>query len=155
LVELVVLAGLAGALSGPGPFTLFAPTNAAFSKLDDATVAFLKDPANKASLVDILTYHVLPGIALSSTLTDGLMAKTLQGSDVTIMLDPVMVNEAMVTAVDVLANNGVIHVIDTVLIPTAAPTKKPKPGKQGSSFEVDRPKKGKGKDKKKKGKRAY
>jgi uncharacterized surface protein with fasciclin (FAS1) repeats len=151
LVELVVLAGLADALSGPGPFTLFAPTNAAFSKLDDATVAFLKDPANKASLVDILTYHVLPGIALSSTLTDGLMAKTLQGSDVTIMLDPVMVNDAMVTAVDILANNGVIHVIDTVLIPTAAPTKKPKPGNQGSSYEVEHPKKGKGKGSKGKG----
>jgi uncharacterized surface protein with fasciclin (FAS1) repeats len=146
-----ILVGLADALSGPGPFTLFAPTNAAFSRLDDATVAFLKDPANKASLVDILTYHVLPGIALSSTLTDGLMAKTLQGSDVTIMLDPVMVNDAMVTAVDILANNGVIHVIDTVLIPTAAPTKKPKPGNQGSSYEVEHPKKGKGKGSKGKG----
>jgi uncharacterized surface protein with fasciclin (FAS1) repeats len=125
LVELVTLAGLVDTLSGPGPFTVFAPTNEAFSMVDEETLAFLKDPANKASLVDILTYHVLPGIALSSGLTDGLMVDTLQGTDVTIMLEPTMVNDATVTAADILANNGVIHVINKVLIPTVDTTMAP------------------------------
>ena len=152
LVDLIILADLADVLSGPGPFTVFAPTNDAFSILDAETIDSLKDPANKDALVNILTYHVLPGIALSNTLVEGLMAQTLQGSEVTITsLEPVMVNDARVVLTDVLASNGVIHVIDTVLIPmdTIATMKPNKAGKKGK-----KDKKVKGGKKEKKGKKA-
>ena len=107
-------------LKGPGPFTVFAPTDEAFKKLPPGTVEKLLKPENKAQLVKILTYHVVPGKVMSSALagkkTD---AKTVQGEMV--MVDATMggvtVNGAKVVTADVAADNGVIHVIDTVLIP--------------------------------------
>ncbi len=107
-------------LKGPGPFTVFAPTDEAFKKLPPGTVENLLKPENKAQLVKILTYHVVPGKVMSSALagkkTD---AKTVQGEMV--MVDATMggvtVNGAKVVTADVAADNGVIHVIDTVLIP--------------------------------------
>jgi uncharacterized surface protein with fasciclin (FAS1) repeats len=118
LIELATLAGLIDTLRGPGTFTFFAPTNDAFSMIDNATLASLKDPANKADLVNILTYHILPEIVSSSRLTDGLNLNTLQGTDVTIKVEPTMVNDAVLLIPDTLTNNGVIHVINKVLIPT-------------------------------------
>lgn len=118
LVELVVLAGLDEALSSEGPFTVFAPTNDAFDKLPKETVdALVADPSG--ALTDILTYHVVPGIVTSRDLMDGTMAETLNGAKVDISLDPAMINDSKVVAADILAANGVIHVIDTVLIPPA------------------------------------
>ena len=107
-------------LKGPGPFTVFAPTDEAFKKLPPGTVENLLKPENKAQLVKILTYHVVPGKVMSSALagkkTD---AKTVQGEMV--MVDATMggvtVNGAKVVTADVVADNGVIHVIDTVLMP--------------------------------------
>ena len=107
-------------LKGAGPFTVFAPTDEAFKKLPPGTVENLLKPENKAQLVKILTYHVVPGKVMSSALagkkTD---AKTVQGEMV--MVDATMggvtVNGAKVVTADVAADNGVIHVIDTVLIP--------------------------------------
>jgi len=107
-------------LKGNGPFTVFAPTDEAFKKLPPGTVENLLKPENKAQLVKILTYHVVPGKVMSSALagkkTD---AKTVQGEMV--MVDATMggvtVNNAKVVTADIVADNGVIHVIDTVLIP--------------------------------------
>ncbi|MDP2331291.1 MAG: fasciclin domain-containing protein [Reyranella sp.] len=107
-------------LKGNGPFTVFAPTDDAFKKLPPGTVENLLKPENKAQLVKILTYHVVPGKVMSSALagkkTD---AKTVQGEMVMIdaTMGDVTVNGAKVVAADVAADNGVIHVIDTVLIP--------------------------------------
>ncbi|MEZ5099212.1 MAG: fasciclin domain-containing protein [Thermoleophilia bacterium] len=111
-------AGLVDALKGEGPFTVFAPTDEAFAKLDPATLEDLLKPENKDQLTKILQYHVVPGKVLSSDLTDGQMAATLEGGDLTISLgDTVKVNDATVVTPDIEASNGVIHVIDTVLIP--------------------------------------
>ncbi|NQW49901.1 MAG: fasciclin domain-containing protein [Rhodospirillales bacterium] len=107
-------------LKGSGPFTVFAPTDEAFKKLPPGTVENLLKPENKAQLVKILTYHVLPGKVMSSALagkkTD---AKTVQGEMVMVdaSMGGVTVNGAKVVTADVAADNGVIHVIDTVLIP--------------------------------------
>lgn len=109
-------AGLVETLKGKGPYTVFAPTDAAFAKLPAGTVeALLKD---KAKLTKILTYHVVPGTVLAKDVTSG-MVKSVEGSSITVKKDAsgVMVDNAHVTAVDVLATNGVIHVIDTVIIP--------------------------------------
>jgi len=111
-------AGLVGALKGPGPFTVFAPTDAAFASLPAGTVAtLLKTP--KGELTRILTYHVVPGTVMAADITDGMTAKTLEGSTVkfTVKDGKVYVNGAQVTTADVPASNGVIHVIDKVLIP--------------------------------------
>src|SRR5512139_30440 len=107
-------------LKGTGPFTVFAPTDEAFKKLPPGTVENLLKPENKAQLVKILTYHVVPGQVMSSTLAGKKTeAKTVQGEMV--MVDATMggvtVNGAKVVTADVAADNGVIHVIDTVLIP--------------------------------------
>jgi len=119
LLAAVDVAGLEDTLRGPGPFTIFAPTDEAFEKLPDGTIeALLEDP--QGQLTDILTYHVVPGKVMSTDLSDGMMATTVNGADVTITIaedGTVMVNDATVVAADIEASNGVIHVIDTVLIP--------------------------------------
>ena len=116
-------AGLIETLKGKGPFTVFAPTDAAFAKLPAGTVESLLKPENKAKLTAILTYHVVSGeVPASQVLTmDGQSVATVNGAEVTISVDgdKVMVNEANVTQVDVAASNGIIHVIDAVLLPPA------------------------------------
>jgi len=118
LVAAVKAAGLAEALSGPGPFTVFAPTDDAFAKLPPGTVDALLKPENKAKLKAILLYHVVAGKVLSTDLKAG-SVKTLNGEDVTIDLSggAPKVNDATVIKADIPASNGVIHVIDTVLLP--------------------------------------
>ena len=108
-------AGLIDTLKGPGPFTVFAPTDAAFAKLPkDQLQALLAD---KAKLTAVLTYHVVPGVVMSKDVKPG-MVKTVQGSTISVTtMGGVKVNDAKVTAVDIVADNGVIHVIDTVIVP--------------------------------------
>ena len=118
LVAAVQAAGLAETLSGEGPFTVFAPTNAAFEKLPAGTVEDLLKPENKDKLVAVLTYHVVPGKVMSTDLVDDSTPATVQGSMVTIDLDNgAMVNDAKVVTADIDTSNGVIHVIDKVLVP--------------------------------------
>ncbi len=124
LVAAVQAAGLVEALQGKGPFTVFAPTDEAFAKLPAGTVeGLLKDPK---ALSNILLYHVVPGEVMAAAVKDGLTAKTLQGSAVTfkVMDGKAMINGANIIATDVLASNGVIHVIDAVILPPAAPAAK-------------------------------
>lgn len=120
LVAAVKAGDLVDVLKGDGPFTVFAPTNDAFAKLPAGTVENLLKPENKAQLVKILTYHVVPGKVMSTDLKNGQMAKTVEGSSVkvTIMDGKVMINNANVTAADIEADNGVVHVIDTVIMPS-------------------------------------
>jgi len=116
----VVAAGLADDLSGTGPFTVFAPTDAAFANLPAGTIeALLSDPTG--SLTNILLYHVVGSQALSTDLSDGQIIATLQGQtvEVTINADGVFINDAQVTVADITATNGVVHVIDAVLLPPA------------------------------------
>ena len=115
LVQAVIAADLVDTLSGDGPFTVFAPTNDAFAALG-STVDDLLKPENKDDLVKILTYHVVSGTALSTDLTEGKLG-TVQGEPVDVTLDPIAINGAGVAIPDVLATNGVVHVIDAVLIP--------------------------------------
>lgn len=112
-------AGLVNTLKGPGPFTVFAPTDAAFAKLPEGTVATLLKPENKAALTAILTYHVVAGKVMAADVVKLAKARTVNGADVTITVSngTVMINNATVTAADIVASNGVIHVIDTVLLP--------------------------------------
>lgn len=118
LVAAVQAAGLVETLKGEGPFTVFAPTDEAFAALPEGTVESLLLPENKDQLVAILTYHVIPGKVMSTDLTDDMEAATVQGSSVTIDLDNgVMIENANVTTADIEASNGVIHVIDTVILP--------------------------------------
>ncbi len=118
LVAAVVAAGLAETLSGDGPFTVFAPTNEAFAKLPAGTVEELIKPENKEKLAAILTYHVVAGKALSSDLSDGQLIKTVNGQEVKVSVgDNVKVDGAIVTTPDLEASNGVIHVIDAVIMP--------------------------------------
>ena len=120
LVEAVKAAGLVDTLSSPGPFTVFAPTDEAFSKVPKAVLDALM--ANKTLLTEVLTYHVVPGKVMSSDLTNGMSVKTVEGSDVKITIDSagVMVNNAKVITPDIGASNGVIHVIDAVILPPVA-----------------------------------
>jgi uncharacterized surface protein with fasciclin (FAS1) repeats len=115
LVTAVKAAGLVDTLKGPGPFTVFAPTDAAFAKLPKATLdGLLKDPA---ALSKILTYHVVSGKVMAADVNAG-KVKTVNGQELTVKTDGgVMVDNAKVTATDVVASNGVIHVIDTVVLP--------------------------------------
>ncbi|WP_372893112.1 fasciclin domain-containing protein [Rhodosalinus sp.] len=110
-------AGLVETLKGEGPFTVFAPTDDAFAALPEGTVEGLLDDTE--TLTSILTYHVVPGEVMSSDLSDGMTAETVQGSEVeiSIMDDTVMVDGATVTTADIEASNGVIHVIDSVIMP--------------------------------------
>ncbi|MFV1497221.1 fasciclin domain-containing protein [Phaeobacter sp. JH20_02] len=118
LIAAVEAAGLVDTLKGNGPFTVFAPTDAAFAALPEGTVEELLKPENKDKLIEILTYHVVPGKVMSGDLVDDMKAATVQGSEITIDLDSgVMVDEAKVVTADIEAENGVIHVIDTVIMP--------------------------------------
>ena len=118
LVAAVQAAGLVDTLKGDGPFTVFAPTDDAFAALPDGTVADLLKPENKDKLVAILTYHVVAGKVMSGDLSNGMMAATVQGGDVKIMTEGgVTVNGANVVAADIEASNGVIRVIDAVILP--------------------------------------
>ena len=114
-------ADLVETLKGDGPFTVFAPTDEAFAALPEGTVETLLKPENKDQLVSVLTYHVVPGKVMSTDLSDGMTAATVEGSEITVDLDNgVMVNGATVTSADIEAENGVIHVIDSVILPPEA-----------------------------------
>ncbi|RZS95165.1 fasciclin domain-containing protein [Cecembia calidifontis] len=119
LVAAVQAGDLVDVLKGDGPFTVFAPTNEAFAKLPAGTVETLLKPENKAQLVAVLTYHVVPGKVYSKDLKDGMKAKTAQGAELSISLKDgkAKVNNATVAVADIEASNGVIHVIDTVILP--------------------------------------
>jgi uncharacterized surface protein with fasciclin (FAS1) repeats len=111
--------GLVETLKGSGPFTVFAPTDEAFAKLPKGTVEDLLKPENKEKLVGILTYHVVPAKAMAKDVAGMSSAKTVNGKELKLKVDgdKVMVDNATVTKADVAASNGVIHVIDTVLMP--------------------------------------
>jgi uncharacterized surface protein with fasciclin (FAS1) repeats len=119
LVAALKAAGLVDTLSGAGPFTVFAPTNAAFAKLPSGTLDNLLKPENKAQLTAILTYHVVPGKVLAADVVKLTSAKTVQGGEVAISVDAstVKVDGANVVATDIAGSNGVIHVIDSVILP--------------------------------------
>ena len=120
LVAAVTAAGLVETLQGEGPFTVFAPTDAAFAALPEGTVeALLEDP--EGALTDILLYHVVAGEVMSGDLSDGMTAETVQGSSITVgIVDGVVtIDGATVVAADIEASNGVIHVIDAVILPPA------------------------------------
>jgi uncharacterized surface protein with fasciclin (FAS1) repeats len=112
-------AGLVETLKGDGPFTVFAPTDEAFAKLPAGTVENLLKPENKDQLVAILTYHVVPGKVQAADVVKLNEAKTVNGKmiDIKVEGDTAMVNDAKVTKADIAASNGVIHVIDTVILP--------------------------------------
>ncbi|RPI27293.1 MAG: fasciclin domain-containing protein [Actinomycetota bacterium] len=113
-------AGLVDTLKGEGPFTVFAPTDDAFAALPEGTVdTLLEDP--QGDLTQILTYHVVPGKVMSTDLSDGMTAATVQGAELTFTIKDgaVYVNDAMVITADIETANGVIHVIDSVLLPPA------------------------------------
>ena len=119
LVAALQAAGLVDTLEGAGPFTVFAPTDAAFAKLPSGTVESLLKPENKAKLTAILTYHVVPGRVLAAQVADMSSATTVNGQTLSIHSDGgvVMVGGARVASADILCSNGVIHVVDTVLLP--------------------------------------
>lgn len=118
LVAAVQAAGLVEVLQSEGPFTVFAPTNEAFAALPEGTVESLLLEENRELLIAILTYHVVPGKVMSTDLSDGMTAGTVQGSDVTIGVgEGVTVNGANVIVADVEASNGVVHIIDAVILP--------------------------------------
>lgn len=119
LVAAIKAAGLVDTLKGDGPFTVFAPTDEAFAKLPHGTVEELLKPANKAKLQAVLTYHVVPGKVKAGDLAGKtITAKTVQGSDVAIDgTDGVRVDTAQVVQADIETSNGVIHVIDRVILP--------------------------------------
>ena len=115
LATALTAAGLIDTLKGPGPFTVFAPTDAAFAKIPKAQLDALL--ADKAKLTAVLTYHVVPGKVMAKDVKAG-MVKTVQGSNLSITTaGSVMVNSAKVTVTDIVADNGVIHVIDSVVMP--------------------------------------
>ncbi|MCX6363121.1 MAG: fasciclin domain-containing protein [Actinobacteria bacterium] len=121
LVTAVTAAGLVDTLKGEGPYTVFAPTDAAFAAVPKETLdALLADP--KGALTDVLTYHVVSGKVMASDLSDGMMVDTVNGAQLKITVNAdgtVMVNDANVTTADIETSNGVIHVIDSVLLPPA------------------------------------
>ena len=119
LVALVKQAGLAGALSKPGALTVFAPTDAAFARLPAGTLENLLKPENKATLQRILTYHVVAGRVVAADAATLTSAKAVSGDTLPVKAsgDSVMIGNARVVKADILASNGVIHVIDTVLLP--------------------------------------
>ncbi len=122
LVAAVQAADLTTTLKGPGPFTVFAPTDAAFAKLPAGTVDDLLKPENKAKLQAVLEYHVVSGKVLAADVVKLTKATTLEGADVTITVSgtSVKINDANVIMTDVAASNGVIHVIDAVLLPPSS-----------------------------------
>lgn len=120
LVAAVKAAGLVDTLKGDGPFTVFAPTNAAFAALPEGTVENLLKPENKEQLVAVLTYHVVAGKVMAADVKAG-EVPTVQGSKATIKVEDgkVMIDNATVVKTDIVASNGVIHVIDAVILPKA------------------------------------
>lgn len=122
LVAALKAADLVDALKGEGPYTVFAPTDDAFAKLPEGTLDNLMKPENKDELASILTYHVVPGRVTAADIAGGRsMMETLEGSSLTVNSSDgkVMVNEAQVVQPDLMATNGVIHVIDSVILPTS------------------------------------
>lgn len=119
LVAAVKAAGLVDTLKGPGPFTVFAPTDEAFAKLPAGALEDLLKPENKAKLRSVLTYHVVRGKVMSRDVVKLESAKTAEGNTIKIKAidDSVMVNDAHVVKTDIAASNGVIHVIDKVILP--------------------------------------
>ena len=123
LVAAVKAAGLVETLSGPGPFTVFAPTDEAFAKLPAETLTDLLKPENKQKLTDILTYHVVSGRVTAADVSKITEADTVNGQKIKVnATSGVKINDATVTTADVEASNGVIHIIDSVLLPPAAST---------------------------------
>ena len=122
LVAAVKAGGLVETLKGEGPFTVFAPTNDAFAALPEGTLEELLKPENKEKLVAILTYHVVPGKVMSTDLSDGQEAATVQGEKVKVSISDagVTISGANVSAADIKASNGVVHVIDKVILPPSA-----------------------------------
>ncbi len=121
LATALTQAGLVSTLKGSGPFTVFAPTDAAFAKLPAGTVEDLLKPENKDKLTAILTYHVVPGKVMAADVTKLQQAKTVNGKELKVSTkgSGVMINDASVTQTDIAASNGVIHVVDTVILPPA------------------------------------
>ena len=119
LVAAVQAAGLVDTLKGKGPFTVFAPTDEAFAKLPAGTVEMLLKPENKDKLVAILTYHVVPGKVMAADVAGKeLMVKSVEGAEIDVNgKDGVMVDQAKVIKADIVTDNGVIHVIDAVIMP--------------------------------------
>jgi uncharacterized surface protein with fasciclin (FAS1) repeats len=119
LAAALTAAGLVETLKGAGPFTVFAPTDAAFAKLPAGTVDSLLKPENKDQLTAVLTYHVVPGSVMAADVVKITEAKTVNGATISVKVDgeTVMINDAKVTTADIAASNGVIHVIDTVILP--------------------------------------
>jgi uncharacterized surface protein with fasciclin (FAS1) repeats len=120
LVAAVKAAGLVETLSGKGPFTVFAPTDAAFAKLPEGTIRELLKPENKATLIKVLTYHVVAGKVESKDIKNGsVLANTVEGNSIKVTKNSkgVIIDNSKVIAADVKVSNGVIHVIDTVLLP--------------------------------------
>ncbi|WP_100902916.1 fasciclin domain-containing protein [Nostoc flagelliforme] len=125
LIQAVQAAGLTEQLAKPGPYTIFAPTDAAFSALPKTTLDQLLQPANKQQLVKLLAYHVIPGGITSQQLTSG-QVKTIEGNFVQITVDrasnSITVNNAKVTQPDIPASNGIVHIVDQVLLPPNFPS---------------------------------
>jgi uncharacterized surface protein with fasciclin (FAS1) repeats len=119
LAAALTAAGLVDTLKGPGPFTVFAPTDEAFAKLPAGTLDNLLKPENKDKLTAILTYHVVPGEVMASDVVNLKNAKTVNGKMLNFskMGDKVMANDATITTTDIVASNGVIHVVDSVILP--------------------------------------
>lgn len=122
LAKALQAADLVATLKGPGPFTVFAPTDEAFAKLPPATLADLLKPENKAKLTRILTYHVVPGRVMAADVVKLKTAKAVSGDtiDIAVNGNTVKVEQAQVVKTDINASNGVIHVIDAVILPEAA-----------------------------------
>lgn len=121
LIAAITAAGLTETLSGPGPFTVFAPSDDAFAKLPENVLTDLLKPENKAKLAGILTYHVLPGTVNAAYASKMTTAKTVNGQSVKMnATNGVTINGAKVVTADIAASNGLIHVIDAVLLPEAA-----------------------------------
>jgi uncharacterized surface protein with fasciclin (FAS1) repeats len=122
LAAALAAADLVKTVSGAGPFTVFAPTDAAFAKLPAGTVESLLKPENKDQLTAILTHHVVPGKVMAADVVKLSEAKTINGKALKVKVhgDNVMIDDAQVTSTDIAASNGVIHVIDSVVVPEAA-----------------------------------
>ncbi len=119
LVAAVKAGDLVGVLQGDGPFTVFAPTNEAFAALPEGTLEMLLKPENKEMLVSILTYHVVSGKVMSTDLSNGMTANTVNGAAITISINDkgVKINDSSVVTADIIASNGIVHVIDKVILP--------------------------------------
>jgi|AntRauTorcE11898_2_1112593.scaffolds.fasta_scaffold05079_1 uncharacterized surface protein with fasciclin (FAS1) repeats len=119
LVEAVKAAGMEGALNAKGPITVFAPTNEAFAALPEGTLEDLMKPENKDKLKKILSNHIVSGAVMSGDLKDGQMVETMEGSKAEVTMEQgTMINDAKVVKANIEASNGVVHVIDKVLIPS-------------------------------------